>query len=292
MSNEVNYGFHYYDPIALSLINSFWEQPQYSAPEIGHHNYYSPRFAPYNTAQRSYNQSYVPSYEYYYDQNAYYHPQFIQPAGPTIYPEPQVIEQPLISPITYSEPQITASESFYSVDSYTSNSSNITNSNPEFQNAQTSISESAVSIDSHASNNTTITIVDTPSTELFKIEIPDSTENLVPIDDQVLKECLDIIDITADTPPKPKQPSNPVVPDSTKEITRKYTCTACKKFFINRPGLRKHFRTKVHQKEVADKGIADPINDPTSWVLGEHKCFICGKAFAKYTDMIDHVVNH
>lgn len=275
MSNDINFGFNY-DPVALSIINSFWEQPQYSVPEnINDHSYYAPRFTPYNTHHNVSEPFYQPysSYPYnYYGQPVYYQ----MPVQSAQLQQPCYTEIPL-------QQTSPSSESLYSVESH---------------------------LESNTSLDTTIKIVDTPPAQVYTIEIPDNADSLPPVDEKVLQEVLDIIDITQ-TPPKPaetpeqptpepikfsleliSEPAKPTSTPTTDDPNRKYQCIACDKFFLNRPGIRKHFRTKVHKKVVADKGIQDPVSEPQSWAIGDHKCFICGKTFAKYTDMIDHVVTH
>lgn len=286
MSAELNLGFNY-DPIALSLINSFWEPPQYNVPDVNQQSYYAPRYSPYTSSHKLSE----PTYHHHYNSSQIFQPCEASHQQYVAYPYNFIPQYPIYYPVQsnfYQEAQYTENVQSKAVDWHSSNA------------------ESFCSVESHpdsqASLNTTITIVNTPLTEVCPIKISErkDEEMHVTIDEKALKEVLEIIDITSPTttpskkaPLKTSRKLAPYKPPNTEDETRKYICTACDKYFINRPGLRKHFKTQVHKNFVEERGIKDPVHDPTTWTIGgEHRCFVCKRAFAKYTDMIDHVVSH
>lgn len=103
------------------------------------------------------------------------------------------------------------------------------------------------------------------------------------IDEHELSDVLEFIE---------KDLRQPVCLTQNKFIEKQYNCIACKKSFTSRPGVRKHFSTKKHKEIVAASGEPDPATMTETWTKGTYSCFVCGKSFAKYSNMIDHVITH
>lgn len=103
------------------------------------------------------------------------------------------------------------------------------------------------------------------------------------IDENELQDMLEFIE---------RDLKQPVKLDLDKNIEKQFKCVACQKTFTSRPGIRKHFHTKRHKEIVAKTGEPDPATMTETWTKETYDCFVCGKSFAKYANMIDHVVNH